>query len=593
MTAIADRLAAVRALMAEKGYDALIVPRADEYLGEYIPAHNERLLWISGFTGSAGAVVVLAERAAIFVDGRYTVQVRNEVDPDLFEYHHLIEEPHARWLVEQLPRGARVACDPRMHSLNWYRSSSATLEKGGLELVAETSNLIDECWQDRPQPLVTPALLLEETFSGSSSSEKRQRIAASLQEQGADAALVFAPDSVSWLLNVRGTDIPCLPVLQSFALLESSGELTVFVDPGRIPQGFEEHVGEGVLTLAEAAAEERLGSYAGKKVLADPDSANAWTQLTLAAGGAELVCAPDPVLLPKAAKNAVEVEGARRAHRRDAIAEVRFLAWLDAEVEAGRLHDEAALSDQLGAFRAEGEQYHGPSFDTISAAGGNAAMCHYNHLNVAQPGQLTMDSVYLVDSGGQYTDGTTDITRTVAIGDPGDEVRRMFTLVLKGHIALDQARFPAGTTGTQLGVLARQFLWRDGFDYDHGTGHGVGSFLSVHEAPQRIAKAHSPFALVPGMIISNEPGYYRDNCYGIRCENLVVVREADTGGETPVYEFEALTLVPFDRRLLDRDLLTDQETAWIDDYHALVAREIGPLVHGSDSDWLAQATRPL
>ena len=593
MNTIADRLAAVRALMAEKGYDALIVPRADEYLGEYIPAHNERLLWISGFTGSAGAVVVLRDRAGIFVDGRYTVQVRNEVDAGLFEYHHLIEEPHAQWLVKQLQDGARVACDPRMHSLSWYQSSRSTLEKGGLDLVVDTDNLIDQCWQDRPQPLVQPALLLEEAFTGYSSAEKRQRIAADLREQGADAALVFAPDSVSWLLNIRGTDIPCLPIVQSFALLESSGELTVFVDPERIPPGFEQHVGEGVVTLPEPAAEERLGEYAGKKVLADPDSANAWTQLALQAGGAELIAAPDPVLLPKAAKNAVEVEGARRAHRRDAVAEVRFLAWLDAEVEAGRLYDEAALSDKLGDFRAQGEQYHGPSFDTISAAGGNAAMCHYNHLNVPQPGQLTMDSVYLVDSGGQYTDGTTDITRTVAIGDPGEEVRRMFTLVLKGHIALDQARFPAGTTGTQLDVLARQFLWRDGFDYDHGTGHGVGAFLSVHEAPQRIAKAHNPFALQPGMIISNEPGYYKDNSYGIRCENLVVVREADTDGETPVYEFEALTLVPFDRRLLDRELLTETETAWIDDYHALVAREIGPLVQGADSDWLAQATRPL
>jgi Xaa-Pro aminopeptidase len=327
--------------------------------------------------------------------------------------------------------------------------------------------------------------------------------------------------------------------------------------------------------------------------LADPDSANAWTQLTLEAGGAQLVSAPDPVLLPKAAKNAVEVEGARQAHRRDAVAEVRFLAWLDAEVDRGILHDEAALADKLGAFREEGDQYHGPSFDTISAAGGNAAMCHYNHLNVATPGQLTMNSVYLVDSGGQYTDGTTDITRTVAIGDPGEDIRRMFTLVLKGHIALDQARFPAGTTGTQLDALARQFLWREGFDYDHGTGHGVGAFLSVHEAPQRIGKAHNPFALLPGMIVSNEPGYYRDNCFGIRCENLVVVREAQAAGETLVYEFEALTLVPFDRRLLDRSILTADECAWIDNYHALVATQIAPLLQGSAKVWLEQATLPL
>ncbi|EEB80427.1 peptidase, M24 family [marine gamma proteobacterium HTCC2148] len=593
MNAIADRLKTVRARMAEVGCDALIVPRADEYLGEYIPAHNERMLWISGFTGSAGAVVILQDRAAIFVDGRYTVQVRNEVDSQLFEYCHLIKEPHAQWIADQLSDGARVLCDPRMHSLNWYRSTQSTLAAAGLNLLADTDNVIDHCWSGRPEPKIGPALLLEEAFTGSSSAAKRRRIAADVAAKGADAALIFAPDSVSWLLNVRGTDIPCLPILQSFALLDTKGDVTVFVDAGRIPEGFAAHVGEGVRILAESAAQEILLSYSGQRLLADPDSANAWTQLTLEAGGAQLVSAPDPVLLPKAAKNTVEVEGARQAHRRDAVAEVRFLAWLDAEVDGGILHDEAALADKLGAFREEGDQYHGPSFDTISAAGGNAAMCHYNHLNVATPGQLTMNSVYLVDSGGQYTDGTTDITRTVAIGDPGEDIRRMFTLVLKGHIALDQARFPAGTTGTQLDALARQFLWREGFDYDHGTGHGVGAFLSVHEAPQRIGKAHNPFALLPGMIVSNEPGYYRDNCFGIRCENLVVVREAQAAGETLVYEFEALTLVPFDRRLLDRSILTADECAWIDNYHALVATQIAPLLQGSAKVWLEQATLPL
>ncbi|KAA1194446.1 aminopeptidase P family protein [Pseudohalioglobus sediminis] len=593
MNTIAERLAAVRALMADAGYAALIVPRADEYLGEYIPAHNERLRWISGFTGSAGAVVVLPDRAAIFVDGRYTVQVRNEVSAELFEYHHLIQEPYARWLTQQLQDGDRVVCDPRMHSLSWFRETGSTLESAGLSLVPDTDNLVDRCWHDRPEPLVQPALLLGEAFSGSNSAAKRAQIAASISEQGADAALVFAPDSVSWLLDVRGTDIPCLPILQSFALLECNGDVTVFVDPGRIPPGFDRHVGEGVRLLPESAAEDTLRSYSGKRVLADAEAANAWTQLTLQAGGATLVAGTDPVLLPKACKNATEVEGARQAHRRDAAAEIRFLAWLDAEVDAGRLHDEAALSDQLARFREGGEHYQGPSFDTISAAGGNAAMCHYNHRNVPQPGQLTLGSVYLVDSGGQYLDGTTDITRTVAIGDPGEEVRRMFTLVLKGHIALDQARFPEGTTGTQLDALARQFLWQQGYDYDHGTGHGVGAFLSVHEGPQRIAKAGNAWALQPGMIVSNEPGYYKDDCYGIRCENLVVVRESAVEGDVPVYEFEALTLVPFDRRLLDTSLLTDAETAWLNGYHQRVLEEIGPLLPEADRHWLEQATRPL
>lgn len=593
MNAIADRLAALRALMADAGYDALIVPRADEYLGEYIPAHNERLRWISGFTGSAGVVIVLRNRAAIFIDGRYTVQVRGEVSPELFEYHHLIDQPHIEWLVSQLDEAATVACDPRLHSLAWYRASAEKLESAGLELSADTDNLIDRCWQDRPEPFIAPALLLAQRYSGASCSEKRERIAAYVREAGADAALVFAPDSVSWLLNVRGTDIPCLPILQSFALLENNGDLTVFVDSGRIPDGFAQHVGPGVTLLPEAHAGQVLANYTGKRVLADADSANAWTQLALERGGAILVPAQDPVLLPKACKNAVEIEGARQAHIRDAVAESRFLAWLDSEVAAGRLHDEAVLSDTLQSFREQGEDYHGGSFDTISAAGGNAAMCHYNHLNMPHPGQLPMNSVYLVDSGGQYTDGTTDITRTVAIGDPGPEVRRMFTLVLKGHIALDRARFPVGTTGTQLDVLARQYLWQQGFDYDHGTGHGVGSFLSVHEAPQRISKAHNPFALQPGMIISNEPGYYRDSSYGIRCENLVVVKESPAGFESPMLEFEALTLVPFDQRLLDRELLTPAEINWLDDYHQRVASCIGPLLEGDERKWLEQATRPL
>lgn len=593
MAAIAERLEALRALMREAGYDALIIPRADEYLGEYLPEHNERLRWASGFTGSAGTVIVLADSAAIFVDGRYTVQVRNEVDPALFEYHHLIEDPPLPWLAAKLAGGSRVVCDPRLHSLRWYRDSVATLSAAAIELVADSDNLVDRCWTDRPAPAVSPALMLEESFTGASSLSKREQLGSDLAARGLDAALVFASDSVSWLLNLRGTDIPCLPVVQSFAILYKDGRCTVFVDPGRLPEGVEGHVGEGVSFQPENTAQAYLTGMGQCRVLADPDSANAWTQLRIEEGGTTLVAGPDPALLPKACKNAVEVQGAREAHIRDGAAEVRFLAWLDREVAEGRLHDEAVLSDQLASYRAQNAHYHGPSFDTISAAGGNAAMCHYNHRNVATPGTLRMDSVYLVDSGGQYSDGTTDITRTVAIGDPGPEIRRMFTLVLKGHIALDQVRFPAGTTGTQLDVLARQFLWQAGYDYDHGTGHGVGVFLSVHEGPQRIAKAHNGFALAPGMIVSNEPGYYRDNAYGIRCENLVVVREASTSGETPVFEFEALTLVPFDRRLIDRALLTPVEQDWVDDYHQLVAERVGPLLDGEAHAWLVQATRPL
>ena len=593
MNAIEQRLAAVRALMAEANYDALIVPRADEYLGEYIPPHNERLLWMSGFTGSAGLVIVLRDKAAIFVDGRYTVQVGLQVSQELFEFHHLLEEPHAQWLAEQLPNGARVAYDPRMHPLQWQGATEAILAKKSQVLVAEPDNLIDRCWTDRPAARIDRALLLDQTYTGESSTSKRARIAQDLVARGADAALIFAPDSVSWLLNIRGTDVPMLPLVQSFALLAADGSLSLFIEPGRVPQGLAGHVGEGLTVFGESEAEAILSTYKGKSVLADPATANAWTQLTLLAGGATLIAGSDPVALPKACKNQVEVAGARKAHIRDAVAEVKFLCWLDAEVNAGRLHNEAVLADKLLSFREVGEHFRGLSFDTISAAGSNAAMCHYNHQN-GEPATLEMNSVYLLDSGAQYTDGTTDITRTIAIGDPGDDVRGMYTRVLKGHIALDGARFPKGTTGSQLDVLARQFLWSDGFDYDHGTGHGVGSFLSVHEGPQSISKRPGGADLAVGMILSNEPGYYRDGCFGIRCENLLVVQAVeDSSHETPMMEFDVLTMVPFDNRLLDVSLLTAPELQWINRYHARVNKVLGALLRGAEKTWMERATVPL
>jgi Xaa-Pro aminopeptidase len=590
----AENLQALRAVMLERGAQAFCVPRADEFLGEYIPAHNERLRWLTSFTGSAGMAVVLADEAAIFIDGRYTVQVRRQVDASLYQYRHLIEEPPLQWLSERLAPGAKVLVDSRMCTLRWYENAQRVLAEAGLELVTTVDNPIDACWIDRPAPAIAPALLLAEDFTGESSMSKRTRIGAELVQRKAQAALIFAPDSVSWLLNVRGRDVPRLPVLLSFAMLEADGSLHLVTDPRRIPAGFAEHVGPGVTVVNEGDAGDLLAAWSGKTVLADPDTANAWTQLALREGGATLLAGEDPVLLPKACKNAVEIAGAREAHRRDAVAEIRFLAWLEREVAAGRLHDEAALSDRLGELRSEGEHFHEPSFDTISAAAANGAMCHYNHLD-NEPGTLERDNLYLVDSGGQYSDGTTDITRTVIIGEPSEDMRELFTLVLKGHIALDRARFPRGTTGTHLDALARQYLWQTGRDYDHGTGHGVGAFLSVHEGPQRISKAWSPTALAPGMIVSNEPGYYRDAAFGIRCENLCVVQEVqDRAQEKPMLCFEALTLVPFDRRLIDREMLSPEELDWINSYHARVALEVGGrLEHADDQVWLAAATAPL
>ncbi|MEM1404467.1 MAG: aminopeptidase P family protein [Pseudomonadota bacterium] len=589
-----EHLAAIRSQLAERGVDAFCVPRADEYLGEYIPEQNERLRWLTGFTGSAGIAVVTAKHAGIFVDGRYTVQVRRQVDGSLYQYRHLIEEPPVAWLCDELPAGAKVLIDPRMCSLRWYQEAKSQLEATGLEVVLDTDNPIDRCWTDRPQGLAAPALLLEETFTGESSRSKRERIGAAISEAGADAALIFAPDSVSWLLNIRGRDVPMLPVLLSFAVLHADGNVDVIVDPKRVPDGLHDHTGPGVNLIADTQAEAALRAHAGKRVLADVDTANAWTQLTLEDAGATLIAGADPILLPKACKNAVEIAGAREAHRRDAVAEIRFLAWLDSEVAEGRYHDEAVVSDKLGEFRADGALFHEPSFDTISASASNGAMCHYNHRDNT-PALLEPNSLYLVDSGGQYSDGTTDITRTVAIGQVTADMRKLFTRVLQGHIALDQARFPHGTTGTHLDALARQFLWQDGLDFDHGTGHGVGAFLSVHEGPQRIAKAWNPTALARGMIVSNEPGYYRDGEFGIRCENLcVVVAVEDDAHEVPMLGFEALTLVPFDRRLIDVALLSDGELQWINDYHARVLTDVGVRIDDpSVKSWLEAAAAPI
>lgn len=592
---IEQRLTAIRQEMAKADLDAFIIPRADEYLGEYVPEHNERLRWCSGFTGSAGTVVVLKDRAALFIDGRYTIQARQQASEQLFEYHHLIETPHVAWIAEQLDNGAKVGYDAKLHSLSWQQSSNATLAEQNIELVAVTQNPVDISWTDRPAATAKPGMLLDEKYTGLSSLEKRRQIGAEIARQGADAAVITALDSIAWLLNIRGFDIECFCVILGSAVLNKDGSMIFFTNPAKIPASFAEHVGEGVAIVAEeeATATYRSLGEKGLKVLADPDTANAFCQLTVQQAGGELIPGADPVALPKACKNSTELEGMRQAHIRDAVSEVRFLAWLEAEVKAGNLHTEDVLSDKLHSLRAENENFVELSFNTISAAGANAAMCHYNHTN-GTPAPLSMDNMYLVDSGAQYLDGTTDITRTVAIGNASNEQKKMFTLVMKGHITLDQMKFPAGTNGGQLDSLARQFLWQQGYDFDHGTGHGVGCFLNVHEGPQRIAKNSIGVALAPGMVISNEPGYYRQDEFGIRCENLIYVVDKGQGhdGKT-FYEFDSLTVVPFDRNLIDRSLLSDHEINWINDYHARVRRTLSPLLTTGDLDWLNQATAEI
>ncbi|HCE1505209.1 TPA: aminopeptidase P family protein [Vibrio parahaemolyticus] len=587
-----SRVNAIREWLAQHNIDALLIPHEDEYLGEYVPAHNERLHWLTGFTGSAGAAVITQDKAAIFVDGRYTVQVTKQVPNELFEYRHLIEEPALDWIQDNLTANASVAIDPRMHSSAWLDMAQAKLA-GKLELNILSSNPIDALWHDRPAPVVSDVRLMPTEAVGQSSESKRKEIAQLVTKAGADSAVITALDSICWLLNVRGLDVSRLPVLLSHAILHADSSVEYFLDPARLPAEFAAHVGTGVTVHHPEALQSRLEAMSGKKVLLDPAISNAWFKLVLQNAGASVIAAADPCLMPKAAKNEVEIAGMKACHIRDGVAMSKFLCWLDAEVAAGNLHDEATLADRLEAFRKEDPTLMDLSFDTISAAGGNAAMCHYNHENQPEPGKLELNTLYLVDSGGQYLDGTTDITRTIAIGQPSAEMIKQFTLALKGHIGIARARFPKGTRGYQIDTLARQHLWAEGYDYDHGTGHGVGHFLSVHEGPASISKKQIDVPLTEGMVLSNEPGYYRADAFGIRIENLELVVETPTNGDFPVLSFESLTRCPIDKRNINVDMLTRPELAWLNDYHQKVWEQISPLVDGEVKEWLREATLPL
>ncbi|MUK67833.1 aminopeptidase P family protein [Aliivibrio fischeri] len=587
-----QRVEQLRTWLVQQDFDALIIPHEDEFLGEYIPEHNERLHWVTGFTGSAGAAVITKEKAAIFVDGRYTVQVRKQVPADVFEYRHLHEEPLLEWIKDSLASGSKVAIDPRMHTAQWLKTASKNVE-GVVTLEAIATNPIDELWLDRPEVKVSDVRLMSLEFVGQSSEDKRKEIAKEVSKKKADAALLTQLDSICWLLNIRGLDVSRLPVLLSHAIIHADESVDFFLDPSRLPAEFNAHVGQGVRVHQPDALQATLESLAGKKVLVDSATSNAWMSLVLSNANAEIVEASDPCLLPKAAKNETEKAGMRACHIRDGAAMAKFLTWFDAEIEAGTLHDEAVLADKLQTFREEDTSLADLSFDTISAAAGNAAMCHYNHQNQPEPGKLQMNSLYLVDSGGQYPDGTTDITRTLAVGTPSDDIKQQFTLVLKGHIGLANARFPKGTCGHQLDILARQHLWAQGYDYDHGTGHGVGHFLSVHEGPQRIAKVVNNTALLPGMVLSNEPGYYRADEFGIRIENLELVVEIETKGDFSVLGFESLTRCPIDKRLINVDMLNRPELTWLNNYHQKVWNDVSPLVDGEVKEWLKQATAEL
>jgi Xaa-Pro aminopeptidase len=584
----------IREELRKQGLDGFLIPHEDEHQNEYLPDANERLSWATGFTGSAGAAVVMADKAAVFVDGRYTLQVKAQIDSKLFEARDLVEGGVPLYLESETRSGQVVGYDPRLHSpdaLGWLKIAAA---KSGVTLKAVNDNPVDAAWAAaRPKQPEAPITPHPVEFSGEESADKRARVGADVAKAGADAAVLTAPSSIAWLFNVRGGDVIRSPLPIGQAILNKDGTAELFLDPVKVTEGLPAFLGNQVTLSRPDDLPAALQALKGKKVLVDPAQSSAWYFDVLAEAGAEVVRAADPCALPRACKNAVEIKGAQAAHARDGAALTRFLHWLATEAQT-TLPDELEVVAKLEAFREATGVLKDLSFDTIAGAKSNGALCHYRptrktNLKV-EPGTLL-----LVDSGGQYLDGTTDVTRTVAIGAPTAEMKERFTLVLKGHIALARVRFPAGTTGSALDVLARAPLWEKGLDYDHGTGHGVGSYLGVHEGPHRIAKAPNTVALRPGMIVSNEPGFYKTGEYGIRIENLQFVTEPSDieGGERPMLGFEALTLAPIDRNVIDPALLTAEEKAWLDAYHAKVLAVIGPQVEPEVRSWLAEVCAPI
>jgi Xaa-Pro aminopeptidase len=578
-----------------RGLTGFVVPHTDEFQNEYLPPCAERLAWLTGFTGSAGTAVILEKQAALFVDGRYTLQAADQVDSGQFSIHHSGQLPPYEWIERQATALERIGYDPRLHTpreLDDYRKAA---ERAGCQLIPSESNPLDAVWKDRPglpMALVKPH---PESYAGRSSREKRAQIGKQLADSRVDAAVLTAPDSIAWLLNIRGGDVPHTPLPLSHAILHRTGHVWLFIESAKVSGDLPGHLGAEVRLQPPEEFEgglRQLGQEE-RRVLCDPLKTNAWVFGVLEANGAVIVRQEDPCALPKACKNPVELQGAYAAHRRDAVAMCRFLAWLAREGPTGRVTelDAAAYLDDCRRKQSLWEDW---SFPTISGSGANGAIVHYRSTQKTNR-PLEPGTLYLVDSGGQYRDGTTDITRTLAVGKPSDEQRDRYTRVLQGHIALATARFPEGTTGSQLDTLARAPLWAVGLDYDHGTGHGVGSYLGVHEGPHRIAKSPNIVALRPGMIVSNEPGYYKAGGYGIRLENLVVVVKAApvSGSDRPFFTFDTLTIVPFDRSLIDGTLLRDSERAWVDAYHARVRHELRQIVDTETRAWLEEATRPL
>lgn len=597
MSSHSARLAALREQLARQRLDGFVVPLTDEHMSEYVGAYAQRMAWLTGFGGSAGTAAVLPAKAAVFVDGRYTVQVRDQVDGSLYDYVGVPQSSVAEWLGANVSAGQKIGYDPWLHGIDWARGLAAALTAKGASLIAVDTNPIDAVWDDQPAPSAAPIAVYDTEQAGQSAADKRGVIADWLKAQGLDTTVMTALDSIAWTFNIRGEDVSHTPVGLAFALLHDDATADLFVAPEKITDAVRAHLGNSVRIHDRTAFEPALAALAGKRVAVDPDRAVAAIFTALEGAGAKIARHRDPAVLPKAIKNSAELAGTRAAHVRDGVAVARFLKWMEEVAPQGGL-DELGAAAKLRAFRDESGVLKDLSFDTISAAGPNGALPHYK-VDETTNRAIETGTLYLVDSGGQYADGTTDITRTIAIGEPSAEMRRRFTQVLKGHIALATARFPKGTRGSQLDILARQYLWADGVDYAHGTGHGVGAYLAVHEGPQRIAKpaggqAGTEEPLHAGMILSNEPGYYKAGHFGIRIENLVVVEPVRIeGAEEDMLSFETITFAPIARNLIVGAMLSPAEADWLDAYHAEVVEKLSPGMVAADREWLAAACAPI
>ncbi|WP_088348614.1 MULTISPECIES: aminopeptidase P family protein [Rhodomicrobium] len=590
----AERLRLLRMELDRAGLTGFLVPRADEFQNEYVPADAERLLWLTGFSGSWGTAAVLMDKAALVIDGRYTLQAAAQVDPAAFEVVNVADKSVSGWLEVNLRVGDRLGYDPRLHTVAQVEALAKCVEKAGAQLVAVEANPLAAIWTDPPAPAQHPIALQPIAFAGIEAADKIAEIQDRLAREKIGAVVISALDSIAWLFNIRGQDLPHTPFVLSYAIVPVEGKALLFVDGRKLTPDVREAL-SAVAEIAEPTAlldSVRAFGSRKAKVQIDPAAVSQWYLNHLVDSGAVIVREPDPCVLPKARKNRAEIAGSRAAHLRDGVAVSRFISWLDSSAPAGNL-DEIAVATRLEKFRRESPELREISFDTIAGSGPNGAIVHYRPTRSTSR-RIEPGSLLLIDSGGQYADGTTDITRTLAIGEPTPDMRRHFTLVLQGHIAIATARFPKGTRGNHLDALARRALWSAGLDYDHGTGHGVGSFLSVHEGPQNIARRES-VELEPGMILSNEPGFYRTGEYGIRIENLILVTEPAEipGGDRPMMGFETLTLAPFDRRLIDTALLSSAEIAWIDAYHAEVLAKLAPGLDAETLAWLRDATAPL